>query len=336
MADHSDDECEDQILGEQELDVGELCVNQGRKAVLDKIKDVEVNEGHSQTPSEKRLTYLMAQSEVFAHFLMGDVGDAKEEKQGPGRRKSSSSSSSQQKGGRARKSEASEDRELLKQAQSAVAAVTRLHVQPKAITGGKMRPYQLEGLNWLVKLYDNNVNGILADEMGLGKTLQTISLLAYLLEFKQIRGPHLVVVPKATVSNWIKEFNRWCGYNATSSGPDKLRVIRLLGDKAERDAVVRNHVKTGEFDVIVTSYEGVIKEQSSLKKIRWKYLAVDEAHRLKNENSLLSRITRMLMTEYRLLITGAWASFCVSLACHALFGSALTRFLCCFFYFAAL
>jgi SWI/SNF-related matrix-associated actin-dependent regulator of chromatin subfamily A member 5 len=310
MTDTSDNEGDD-IINDNEVDAEEICVNEGRKAVLDKIRQVEIADSGAQTPSEKRLSYLMAQSEIFSHFLMGDAGDAKaeEKKPGPGRRKSSSSSSStgasQPRGGRARKSEASEDRELLKQAQSAAATVTRLHVQPRAIIGGTMRAYQLEGLNWLVKLYDNNVNGILADEMGLGKTLQTISLLAYLLEFKKIRGPHLVVVPKATVSNWIKEFNRWCGYNSTSTGSDKLRVVRLLGDKAEREAIVKTHIKTGEFDVIVTSYEGVIKEQSSLKKIRWKYLVVDEAHRLKNENSLLSRITRMLMTEFRLLITGA-------------------------------
>jgi SWI/SNF-related matrix-associated actin-dependent regulator of chromatin subfamily A member 5 len=50
--------------------------------------------------------------------------------------------------------------------------VTRLVVQPTLIKHGTMRPYQLEGLNWMIKLHDNGINGILADEMGLGKTLQ--------------------------------------------------------------------------------------------------------------------------------------------------------------------
>lgn len=49
---------------------------------------------------------------------------------------------------------------------------------------GKMRDYQIRGLNWMIGLYENNINGILADEMGLGKTLQTISLLGYMKHFK--------------------------------------------------------------------------------------------------------------------------------------------------------
>lgn len=66
--------------------------------------------------------------------------------------------------------------------------VTRLVTQPDCIKGGTMRPYQIEGLNWLISLYNTGVNGILADEMGLGKTLQTISLLGYLYECRAIRG----------------------------------------------------------------------------------------------------------------------------------------------------
>ena len=63
---------------------------------------------------------------------------------------------------------------------------TRLLKQPPCIAHGKMRAYQLEGLNWLIKLYENGINGILADEMGLGKTLQTISLLGYLKESRNV------------------------------------------------------------------------------------------------------------------------------------------------------
>ena len=62
-----------------------------------------------------------------------------------------------------------------------------------------MREYQVEGLNWMISLYENGLGGILADEMGLGKTLQTISLLAWLLGSKGINGPHLVLVPKTTI-----------------------------------------------------------------------------------------------------------------------------------------
>ena len=62
---------------------------------------------------------------------------------------------------------------------------------------------------WLVSLYNNNLNGILADEMGLGKTIQTIALISYLIETKGVRGPYLIIVPLSTLSNWMLEFDRW-------------------------------------------------------------------------------------------------------------------------------
>jgi len=80
--------------------------------------------------------------------------------------------------------------------------------QPKLITGGIMKEYQLQGLEWLVSLYENGLNGILADEMGLGKTLQTISFLAFLRE-KGMVGPFLVVAPVSTLSNWVEEIARF-------------------------------------------------------------------------------------------------------------------------------
>lgn len=60
-------------------------------------------------------------------------------------------------------------------------------------------PLQIKGLEWLVSLYNNNLNGILADEMGLGKTIQTIALITYLMEHKRINGPFLIIVPLSYV-----------------------------------------------------------------------------------------------------------------------------------------
>lgn len=81
--------------------------------------------------------------------------------------------------------------------------------QPSALEGGELRPYQLEGLQWMLSLFNNNLNGILADEMGLGKTIQTIALIAYLLEKKEVAGPHLIIAPKAVLPNWSIEFKTW-------------------------------------------------------------------------------------------------------------------------------
>ena len=181
----------------------------------------------------------------------------------------------------------------MKTAQSKL-RVTRVQTQPTCITA-KMRPYQLEGLNWLVKLHDNGINGILADEMGLGKTLQSISLLAYLHEVRNITGPHICIVPKSVTNNWMRELKKWC---------PTLRPVRLLGSKEERARVLREDLVPGTFDVLVTSYEGILKEKGGLMKIQWQYLLIDEAHRIKNPNSSLSKIVRMIPTQFRLLITG--------------------------------
>ncbi|KAL7468526.1 hypothetical protein ACHAXS_008749 [Conticribra weissflogii] len=164
-----------------------------------------------------------------------------------------------------------------------------------------MHKYQLEGLNWMIKLHDHGINGILADEMGLGKTLQTISLLAYLREARGVKGPHIVIVPKSVVGNWCKEFRKWC---------PSIRAIRMGGTKEERLKCVSNELRpdptTGKhkFDALVCSYEAVLKEKSALGKIPWRYLIIDEAHRIKNENSSLSKAVRLLNTGFRLLITG--------------------------------
>lgn len=77
------------------------------------------------------------------------------------------------------------------------------------LQGGTLRPYQVEGLQWMLSLFNNNLNGILADEMGLGKTIQTIALISYLIENKGVTGPHMIIAPKAVLPNWATEFSTW-------------------------------------------------------------------------------------------------------------------------------
>jgi len=78
---------------------------------------------------------------------------------------------------RHRKTEQEEDEELLAETNVALKTIISFDVSPLYIKNGEMRDYQIRGLNWMISLYENGLNGILADEMGLGKTLQTISLL---------------------------------------------------------------------------------------------------------------------------------------------------------------
>ncbi|CAN1280968.1 ISWI chromatin-remodeling complex ATPase CHR17 [Linum perenne] len=227
-----------------------------------------------------RLKYLLQQTELFAHFAKADQSATSK---GKGRGRHSS-----------KITEEEEDEEYLKEEEDGMAGTTRLVTQPSCIQG-KMRDYQLAGLNWLIRLYENGINGILADEMGLGKTLQTISLLGYLHEFRGIPGPHMVVAPKSTLGNWMNEIRRFCPV---------LRPIKFLGNPEERRHIREDLLVAGKFDVCVTSFEMAIKEKSALRRFSWRYIIIDEAHRIKNENSLLSKTMRLFTTNYRLLITG--------------------------------
>ncbi|KAJ1352873.1 hypothetical protein KIN20_009362 [Parelaphostrongylus tenuis] len=159
----------------------------------------------------------------------------------------------------------------------------------------QLKPYQLKGLEWMVSLYNNNLNGILADEMGLGKTIQTISLITYLMEVKQNNGPYLVIVPLSTLSNWNMEFEKW----ATS-------VVKVVykGNKEARRRV-EGVIRKGAFNVLLTTYEYVIREKALLGKIRWKYMIIDEGHRLKNHNCKLTlMLNGYFHAQHRLLLTG--------------------------------
>lgn len=170
----------------------------------------------------------------------------------------------------------------------------RLAKQPQTVVGGTMRDYQIEALNWMIGLHDTGMCGILADEMGLGKTLETISLLAYLAEARNVHGPHLVIVPLTTLGNWMREFGKWC---------PSLTPLHFHAPKDDRPAL-REALAAREWDVCVTTYEMVSKEKAALCRIEWEYIVIDEAHRIKNEQSQLSRVARLFSSRHRLLVTG--------------------------------
>ncbi|KAK7709069.1 transcriptional regulator [Botryosphaeria dothidea] len=167
--------------------------------------------------------------------------------------------------------------------------------QSTNLVGGKLKEYQLKGLQWMISLYNNNLNGILADEMGLGKTIQTISLITYLIEKKQQPGPYLVIVPLSTLTNWNSEFEKWA--------PSVQRIV-YKGPPQQRKQQ-QQQIRWGQFQVLLTTYEFIIKDRPILSKIKWLHMIVDEGHRMKNANSKLSStITQYYTTRYRLILTG--------------------------------
>uniref|UniRef100_A0A671TAT7 Chromodomain-helicase-DNA-binding protein 5-like n=1 Tax=Sinocyclocheilus anshuiensis TaxID=1608454 RepID=A0A671TAT7_9TELE len=181
-------------------------------------------------------------------------------------------------------------------------------------TGGTLHPYQLEGLNWLRFSWAQGTDTILADEMGLGKTVQTIVFLYSLYKEGHSKGPFLVSAPLSTIINWEREFEMWA---------PNFYVVTYIGDKDSRAVIRENEftfedstVKSGrkvfrmkkdapiKFHVLLTSYELITIDQAMLGSITWACLVVDEAHRLKNNQSKFFRILNGYKIYYKLLLTG--------------------------------
>ncbi|EFA09958.2 chromodomain-helicase-DNA-binding protein Mi-2 homolog isoform X2 [Tribolium castaneum] len=190
----------------------------------------------------------------------------------------------------------------------------KLDKQPSYLdeSGMQLHNYQLEGLNWLRYSWGQGIDTILADEMGLGKTIQTITFLYSLYKEGHCKGPFLVSVPLSTIINWEREFETWA--------PD-FYVITYVGDKDSR-AVIRenefsfeeNVSKSGrisrvkassiKFNVLLTSYELISIDATCLGSIEWAVLVVDEAHRLKSNQSKFFRLLNSYNIQYKLLLTG--------------------------------
>ncbi|KAL8629758.1 hypothetical protein Q9189_004552 [Teloschistes chrysophthalmus] len=170
--------------------------------------------------------------------------------------------------------------------------------QPKLVSGGKMRDYQLEGLTWLTCLYETGLNGILADEMGLGKTVQLISFLAWLRQIK-VNGPFLILGPLSTVTNWVNEFQRWA---------PKMNVVMYHGNPQTRAQIrrqkLKGNAKSDDFPVVCTSYEICMRDKKYLADYQWRFIVVDEGHRLKNFNCKLVKELKQYKSESRLILTG--------------------------------
>lgn len=166
------------------------------------------------------------------------------------------------------------------------------------LTGGKLKTYQIKGVKWMISLWQNGLNGILADQMGLGKTIQTIAFLAH-LKGNGLHGPYMVIAPLSTLSNWMSEVERFV---------PSVDAIIYHGDKKERAEILRKHMPRTigpKFPIVITSYEvAMMDAKRVLSHYKWKYLVVDEGHRLKNSKCRLLRELKHLPVENKLLLTG--------------------------------
>ena len=177
----------------------------------------------------------------------------------------------------------------------------------------ELRPYQEEGVKWLIKHQFNKMGACLADDMGLGKTLQTLALLNYTKDnleteevevtgsgqldlfgssVKEANGPlkALIVLPSSLVFNW---------YNEITKFSPSLQTIRYVGT-SRKDF----NSKLGAFDIVLTTYGIARMDIEKLNKIYWNYIILDESHLIKNRESQSFKALSTLQSENKLTLTG--------------------------------
>ncbi|KAM7524166.1 hypothetical protein LguiA_014068 [Lonicera macranthoides] len=289
------------------------------KLLEERVKEEEGVNGVDKAPHLNdtqftKLDELLTQTQLYSEFLLEKMDDitanaleedkkpVEEKKKGRGSKRKAATNYNNNKAKRAvaamltrsKEGTASEDASLSKEER----AVKEQAELVPLLTGGKLKPYQLKGVKWLISLWQNGLNGILADQMGLGKTIQTIGFLAH-LKGNGLDGPYMVIAPLSTLSNWVNEISRFV---------PSINSVIYHGDKKERDEIRRKHMpKTigPKFPIVITSYEVAMNDaKKHLRHYNWKYLVVDEGHRLKNSQCKLLKELKYLPVENKLLLTG--------------------------------
>jgi DNA helicase INO80 len=174
-------------------------------------------------------------------------------------------------------------------------------VQTPSSFKGTLKSYQVRGLNWLLNLYDQGINGILADEMGLGKTVQSIAFLSYLAGSKDVWGPFLIVAPNSTLHQWQQEVSKFC---------PELRVLPYWGAAKERQILRQSwsskllSTRAAPFHVLITSYNAVVADEKYFHRMRFRVMVLDEAQAIKNAASQRWKCLLNLKCRNRVLLTG--------------------------------
>lgn len=178
---------------------------------------------------------------------------------------------------------------------------------PEFLNGRALRPYQLESLEWMAKHWCTGSNCILGDEMGLGKTAQSISVLAYQNQFGGEHGPFLVIAPLTTLGHWQREIETWTDMDCVvyaGSAADRaacqkfdLFVPGSSGGRGGRGRLVKPNI-------VLSSYETVLRDASLFASIYWATVIIDEAHRMKTVGSSTRTAIADLDMGWLLLLTG--------------------------------
>ncbi|XP_034174999.1 chromatin-remodeling ATPase INO80 [Osmia lignaria lignaria] len=281
--------------------------------------DVELIEAKRQ---QRKLNFLITQTELYAHFMSRKLGKASPEEQlrilnqldeekNPRLVGIDDYDSEIMKQKAKRNATEAFDNEKARAKQFDTAAAsqelrlsdtpeTLEHPQP-SIFKGNLKGYQLKGMNWLANLYDQGISGILADEMGLGKTVQSIAFLCHVAERYSVWGPFLIISPASTLHNWQQEMARFVPMFKVVpywGNPQERKILRQFWDTKDL------HTKEASFHVVITSYQLVITDYKYFNRIKWQYMILDEAQAIKSTSSMRWKLLLGFSCRNRLLLSG--------------------------------
>ncbi|XP_014219973.1 putative DNA helicase Ino80 isoform X2 [Copidosoma floridanum] len=280
--------------------------------------DVELIEAKRQ---QRKLNFLITQTELYAHFMSRKMGKASPEEQlrilnqldeekNPrlAGMDDYDSEVMKQKAKRNAMEAFDQERAKTRQLDPSTNQELRLsdtpenseHPQP-SIFKGNLKGYQLKGMNWLAHLYNQGISGILADEMGLGKTVQSIAFLCHIAERYSVWGPFLIISPASTLHNWQQEMARFVpSFKVVPywGNPQERKILRQFWDTKDL------HTKDASFHVVITSYQLVISDYKYFNRIKWQYLILDEAQAIKSTSSMRWKLLLGFNCRNRLLLSG--------------------------------
>lgn len=256
---------------------------------------------------QRKLNFLLTQTELYSHFMSKKQNSQVQIKEDDNENDGLSQKKALELAQKAAeiqlektKSFDKEVEEITKEKSTVITFTDKKYGEPKCFIGN-LKQYQVQGLNWLISLYEQGINGILADDMGLGKTVQCISFLGHLAEEKNIWGPHLIISPSSTLHNWVHEFEKFC---------PTLKVMPYWGNPNDRKTLRKFwnpknlYTKGSPFHVVISSYGLILEDEKMFQKVKWQYLILDEAHSIKSVKSARWKTLLGLDVRNRLLLTG--------------------------------
>lgn len=298
-----------------------------KEAEEQRRQDVELVEAKRQ---QRKLNFLITQTELYAHFMSKKLGQGSEEDQlrilsqldeeaahprlaaiddynsermkQMAERNASDAFDAE----RARTHQFDELANLQQQPDSFLPPCSSKDgyiddVPQPTLFQGSLKGYQIKGMTWLANLYDKGISGILADEMGLGKTVQSIAFLCHIAETYGVWGPFLIISPASTLHNWQQEMQRFVpDFNVVPywGSPNERKILRQFWDTKDL------HTKDSSFHVVVTSYQLVVSDYKYFNRIKWQYMILDEAQAIKSTSSVRWKLLLGFNCRNRLLLSG--------------------------------